>query len=208
MKRELKKKIKQDELASSLKWLTKFFKENQREILIGFSIVLIAVILFFGYKTYSQIITNKDNVILGRFISGNSKISPEKLPSRWRTFGHLKLASDLFSQGKMKDALDEISKIKSKERNIYYYQSLLLKGDILRSMGEFEKAIDEYKKITTEKPKDFPWELAILRMAICYKEMGKKEDAILALRRMVGEFPNSPYITEAEELLERLQPQK
>ncbi len=208
MKRELKKKIKQDELASSLKWLTKFFKENQREILIGFSIVLIAVILFFGYKTYSQIITNKDNVILGRFISGNSKISPEKLPSRWRTFGHLKLASDLLSQGKVKDALDEISKIKSKERNIYYYQSLLLKGDILRSMGEFEKAIDEYKKITTEKPKDFPWELAILRMAICYKEMGKKEDAILALRRIAGEFPNSPYITEAEELLERLQPQK
>jgi tetratricopeptide (TPR) repeat protein len=208
MKRKLKKKIKEDELASSLKWLTKFFKENQREILIGFSIVGIAVVLFFGYKIYSQILTSKDNVILGRFIVENSKISPEKLPSRWKTFGHLKLASDLYSQGKMEDALNEISKIKSSKRDIYYYQSLLLKGDILKGMGEFEKAIDEYKKITIEKPKNFPWELAILRMAICYKEMGKKEDAILALRRIAGEFPNSPYITEAEELLGRLQPQK
>lgn len=208
MKRELKKKIKEDELASSLKWLAKFFRENQREILIGFFIVGIAVILFFGYKTYSQIMTKKDNVILGRFIRGNSKISPEELPSRWKAFGHLKLASDLYSQGKMKDALDEISKIKSKEKNIYYYQSILLKGEILKSIGESEKAIDEYKKITFEKPKNFPWELAILRMAICYKEMGKKEDAILALRRIAGEFHNSPYITEAEELLKRLQPQK
>ncbi len=208
MKRKLKKKIKEDELASSLKWLTKFFKENQREILIGFSIVGIAVILFFGYKIYSQILTSKDNVILGRFIGETSKISPEKLPSRWRTFGHLKLASDLYSQGKMKDALNEIEKIKSSKKDIYYYQSILLRGDILKGMGEFEKAIDEYKKITIEKPKNFPWELAILRMAICYKEMGKKEDAILALRRIAGEFPNSPYITEAEELLGRLQPQK
>lgn len=208
MKRELKKKIKEDELTSSLKWLTKFFRENQREILIGFSVVGIAVILFFGYKSYSQVTIKRDNVTLGRFLRGDSNISPEKLPSRWRTLGHLKLASDLYSQGRMKDALDEISKIKSNERNIHYYQSLLLKGDILKGIGETEKAIEEYKKITIEKPKNFPWELALLRMATCYKEMGKKEDAILILRRIAGEFPNSPYITEAEELLGRLQSQK
>jgi tetratricopeptide (TPR) repeat protein len=208
MKRELKKKIKEDELASSLKWLTKFFRENQREILIALSIVGIAIILFFGYKTYSQIITNKDNVILGRFISGDSKISPEKLPSRWRTFGHIKLASQLYSRGEMQKALEELSKIKQNRKDIYYYQSILLRGDILKSMGKYENAIEEYKKITTDKPKDFPWELALLRTAICYKEMGKKQDAILTLRRVVGEFPNSPYISEAEELLERLQPQK
>ncbi len=208
MKRRLKKKIKEDELASSLKWLTKFFKENQRDILIGFLVVAIAVICFFGYKTYSQSIVNKENVTLGRFVNGNANISPEKLPSRWRTFGHLKVASDLYSQGKMEEALDEISKIKSSKKDIYYYQSLLLKGDILKSLGEYNKAIDEYKKITLETPKVFPRELAILRMAVCYKEMGKKEDAILALRRIIGEFPNSPYLTEAEDLLGRLQLQK
>ncbi len=208
MKRELKKKIKEDELATSLKWLTKFFRENQREILIGFSIVAFALLCFFAYKTYSQIIINKENVILGRFISGNSYVSAEKLPPRWRTFGHLKIASNLYSQGKMKEALGEISKIKSTKKDIYYYQSLLLKGDIYKGMGNFDKAIEEYKKITLEKPKDFPWELAILKMAYCYKEMGKREDAILALRRIIGEFPNSPYFTEAEDLLGRLQPKK
>lgn len=208
MKRQLKKKIKEDELAISLKWLTKFFRENQREILIGFSIVALAIIFFFGYKTYSQIITSRENVTLGRFISGNTNLSPEKLPSRWRPFGHIKVASDLYSQGKTKEALEEISKIKTNKKDIHYYQMLLLKGDILKSMGDFEKAIQEYKKITLEKPKNFPWEIAILRMAICYKEMGKKDDAILSLRRIVGEFPNSPYTTEAEELLNRLQPQR
>lgn len=208
MKRELKKKIKEDELAKSLKWLTKFFRENQREILIGFSIVAIAVLFFFGYKTYSQIVTNKENIVLGRFIGGKENISPEKLPPRWRAFGHLKVASDLYSKGKLKEALDEISKIKTSKRDIYYYQSLLLKGNIYSKSGEFEKAIEEYKKITIDKPKDFPWELAILRMAICYKEMGKRDDAIISLRKIVGEFPNSPYVIEAEDLLNRLQPQK
>lgn len=208
MKRELKKKIKEDELAKSLKWFTKFFRENEREILIGFSIVAIAVIFFFGYKTYSQIIIKKENVILGRFIGERENISPEKLPSRWQAFGHLKLASDLYSRGKMKEALDELSRIKTRKKDIYYYQSLLLKGDIYRSTGEFEKAIDEYRKITLDKPKDFPWELAILRMAICYKEMGKRDEAIISLRRILGEFPNSPYAVEAEDLLNRLQPQK
>lgn len=208
MKRQLKKKIKEDELATSLKWLTKFLKENQREILVGFSIVALAIIFFFGYKTYSQIIASRENLTLGRFISGNLNLSPEKLPSRWRSFGHIKVASNLYSQGKTKEALDEISKIKTNKKDIHYYQMLLLKGDILKSMGDFDKAIEEYKKITLEKPKIFPWEIAILRMAVCYKEMGKKDDAILALRRIVGEFPNSPYTSDAEELLNRLQPQK
>ncbi len=208
MKRKLKKRIKEDELAKSLTWLIKFFKENQREILIGFSIVGLLFLVFMGYKTYSHFRVQKENVILGRFIGSSHPSDPEKLPSRWRTYGHLKIASELYSEGKFKEALIEISKIKSGKKDIHYYQSIILRGDIYRSMGDLSKAIEEYKKVTMEKPKGFPWEIALLKMAVCYKELGKKEDAILNLRKIVGEFPNSPYATEAESLLDRLQPRK
>ncbi|MGQ9618494.1 MAG: tetratricopeptide repeat protein [Candidatus Aminicenantia bacterium] len=208
MKRKLKKRIKQNELVSSLKWLTNFFRENQREILIGFSIVGVFAIIFFGYRTYSQIRIQRENVTIGRFLANSTQISSQNLPSRWRAFEHLKVASELYSKGNFKESLDEISKIKSSKKDIFYYQSLLLKGNIYKSMGELNKAIEEYKKIVNNKPKNFPFEIALLRIAICYKELGKKEEAIINLRRIIGEFPDSPYFSEAESLLQRLQPHK
>ena len=71
-------------------------------------------------------------------------------------------------------------------------------------MGRFRQALTEFTKIfvyrNTEKDDD-----AQLKIARCYLSLGEKGRALMALRKLIDEYPESEYVANARREIRYLQ---
>ena len=77
-------------------------------------------------------------------------------------------------------------------------------GECYYGMGRFRQALTEFTKIfvyrNTEKDDD-----AQLKIARCYLSLGEKDRALMALRKLIDEYPESEYVANARREIRYLQ---
>jgi tetratricopeptide (TPR) repeat protein len=70
--------------------------------------------------------------------------------------------------------------------------------------GQYDQAIATFKDLSQRKDGQVPVDGVLLRLARAYLEAGKTTEAQQAFKRLVDEFPNSPFVQDATQGLDEL----
>jgi TolA-binding protein len=70
--------------------------------------------------------------------------------------------------------------------------------------GAYEQAINTYKELAQQKDGPLPVDALLMQLGRTYLEAGKTSDAQQTFDRIVAEFPESPFLGEAQQQLEAL----
>jgi tetratricopeptide (TPR) repeat protein len=89
-------------------------------------------------------------------------------------------------------------------RGVYGEMAQLGLADVYRSMGQWDKAIEIYQKLSTAADTRLPADGVLLQLARTYAKAGKTEEATRTYTRIVEEFPQSLYVADARDALSAL----
>jgi predicted negative regulator of RcsB-dependent stress response len=70
--------------------------------------------------------------------------------------------------------------------------------------GQYDQAINTFKELSLRKDGPLPVDGILMQLGRTYLEAGKRSDAQQTFNRLVEEFPESPYTSEARRELENL----
>ena len=74
--------------------------------------------------------------------------------------------------------------------------------------GQIDQAINAFKELAQRKEGALPVDGVLIQLGRAYLDAGKPADAQQAFKRLVDEYPNSPFAVEAQQRLENLSPKK
>lgn len=80
-------------------------------------------------------------------------------------------------------------------------------GECYYGRKNYIQAIKEFQKVFTY-PRSSKDDDAQLKIGLCYSRMGDAEKAVIELKRLTVDYPESEYVGRAEALLRDLQPHK
>ena len=75
-------------------------------------------------------------------------------------------------------------------------------AEALFAQGKYDPAIALYTELTRDTGSQIPVDGVLMQLGRAYVRAGKKEDAIRAFNRIVEEFPQSLYATDARREME------
>jgi TolA-binding protein len=87
-------------------------------------------------------------------------------------------------------------------RTIYGRTARLGLADAQLAQGKYDAAIAIYRDLSTESDPQLPVDGVLMQLGRAYVRAGKKEDAARAFNRLVEEFPDSLYVSDARRELE------
>ena len=217
MKRRERRKLKEDELVSTLTKLTRFARKHQRELYFLGVIVIIGLVLFSGYSFYKNLNYRKKSNIVKQIIELSSGL--ENNPNDVNKIKKLEefasnkgisriagifLASYYIERGELDNAEKQLKKFPDKPKDFFYYQALVLKSDVYFAKGEYEKAINILLEIEKEKPKDYVLDYVLYKIGQCYEKMGRKSEALIYYRKIQEDYPQSIYALDVNQKIRAL----
>jgi predicted negative regulator of RcsB-dependent stress response len=87
---------------------------------------------------------------------------------------------------------------------IYTQMARLGLADAQGRSGQFDQAINTLRELTQRKDGPLPVDGILMELARTYRDAGKRTDEQQTLNRLVQEFPDSPFMSEARRELEAL----
>jgi tetratricopeptide (TPR) repeat protein len=87
--------------------------------------------------------------------------------------------------------------------SVYGQMAKLGKADAEVAAGKFDQAIAAYKELSANKDTELPVDGILMQLARAFDAAGKPADARQAFKRIVDEFPQSPYSAEAKRALDQ-----
>lgn len=87
---------------------------------------------------------------------------------------------------------------------IYGQMGRLGLADASARSGQYESAINAYKELAQQKDGPLPVDGILMQLGRTYLDAGKPADAQQTFSRLVEEFPNSPYTSDAQRELNSL----
>jgi len=218
MKKRVKRQLKEDEFVSTMSKIFNFTKVRRKELMVAGVLVMMIVLIFFGVKMIKGQKTEKESILLGKIleISSELKDNPGKVEELEKLAGsgkltrlaYIKLAIYWDENGEMDKALDLLEKLSPGRKDFFYYQAQDLMAQIYIRHKDFDKAIDIYKKIEEENPKEYTLDVVLFNMAQAHEEKGETKEALTLYNRVKDEFPQTYYGYDASRMAEKLESKK
>jgi TolA-binding protein len=82
--------------------------------------------------------------------------------------------------------------------------SRLALADLHRGAGRFDEAAEGYRRIVDDSGSAVPRDHALMRLASALEEARRTPDALASYRRLIDQFPASPYAAEARRKVDYL----
>ena len=105
-------------------------------------------------------------------------------------------------QGQAAEA--ELAKLASDGDPLVKGLSRLALADLHRGAGQWDQAIEGYRKIVDDSGSTVPRDHALMRLAGTLEDAKRGPDALASYRRLVEEFPSSVYVAEARRKADQL----
>jgi TolA-binding protein len=120
-------------------------------------------------------------------------------------FARYEQAATLVSLGRYAEAIDGYNEVMKRAGtgNIAQMARLGLAEAMARA-GRYDEAISALKELAQHKEGPLPIDGVLIELGRIYLEAGKAADARQAFNRVVDEFPDSPYVGEAQQRLSEL----
>jgi tetratricopeptide (TPR) repeat protein len=115
-------------------------------------------------------------------------------------------ASTLAVMGKNADALKQYEQVIDRvgSGSLYGEMAKLGAADVEAATGQYDKAIARYSELTVGKDAKLPVEGILMQLGRAYQDKGSAADAKKTFKRIVDEFPQSPYAASAKKELDAI----
>jgi tetratricopeptide (TPR) repeat protein len=114
-------------------------------------------------------------------------------------------AATLVSLGRYAEAIDCYTEVIKRAGTANYAQMARLGvAEAQARAGRYDEAINALKDLAQHKEGALPIDGVLIELGRVYLEAGKTADARQAFSRVVDEFPDSPYVGEAQQKLSEL----
>jgi predicted negative regulator of RcsB-dependent stress response len=218
MKRIKRKKLKQDELVTTINKIVRFIRKQRKKLMAVGIVVLFVIVIFIGFRFAKLQSNKKENQLLAQILKLNSELSdnPEKVQDleklagngKFTRLGYILLANYWIEKGDFDKATSSLENIKKSRKDIFYYQAQDLLAQIQFKQKNYDKAIDIYKKIEEENPKDYSLDVILFHRAEVHEEKGEIEEALNLYNRVKDEFSQTYYSYEASQKISKLEGKK
>lgn len=114
-----------------------------------------------------------------------------------------RLATSLAELGRYPEAEQRYQEVvqKAGAKSIYHYTARLGVGEAQLAQGNGDAAVTIFRELATDTNSNLPVDGVLMQLGRAALLAGKKEDATRAFTRVVDEFPQSLYASEAKEKL-------
>ena len=218
MKRDIKKKLKEDEFVSGMNKFMHFVRTWEREILIAAAAAAAVLLLFLGFQFLKAQQVKKDSRTAGQILELRSGLAAkpenaaqlEKLggEGKFSRVSYISLATYWVEQGQLDKAQAALAKIKDETKDFFYYQALDLSAQIAILKGEYDKAIDLLKKIEADKPKDYLLDAILFRRAEALEKKGDRTEALKLYKTLQADYAQSYFGYDASLKVKKLEAAK
>ena len=119
--------------------------------------------------------------------------------------GRYHAAAMLMALGRHPEAQQRYQEVMDKAgKSVYGQMAKLGKADAEVAAGKFDGAIAVYKELSADKEGPLPVDGILMQLGRACDAAGKAGDARQAFKRIVDEFPQSPYSAEAKRALDQI----
>jgi TolA-binding protein len=117
-----------------------------------------------------------------------------------------RLAATLADLGRHAEAEQRYQEVvqKTSTRDIYHYTARLGVGEAQLAQGKAADAAATFQSLATDSNSQLPVDAVLMQLGHAAEAAGKKDDATRAFNRVVEEFPQSLYASDAREKLAAL----
>ena len=114
-----------------------------------------------------------------------------------------RLAASLAELGRHAEAEQRYQEVvqKAGAKNIYHHTARLGVGEEQLAQGKGDAALGTFRELSTDTNSNLPVDSVLMQVGRAALVAGKKDDATRAFTRVVDEFPQSLYASEAKEKL-------
>jgi predicted negative regulator of RcsB-dependent stress response len=218
MKRDIKKKLKEDEFVSGMNKFMHFVRIWEREILIAAAAAAAVLLLFLGFQYLKAQQVKKDSRTAGEILDLRVGLAAkpenaaqlEKLggKGKFSRVSSVSLATYWVEQGQLDKAQAALANIKDETKDFFYYQALDLSAQIAILKGEYDKAIDLLKKIEADKPKDYLLDAILFRRAEALEKKGDMAEALKLYKTLQADYAQSYFGYDASLKVKKLEAAK
>ena len=111
-------------------------------------------------------------------------------------------AAALVTVGRTQEGAARYKEVVDKGKGAYQVMARLGIAEAHLVAGQFDQAIASFKEVEALKSDDVPVDGVLMQLARAYQLAGKSEDAKKAFKRVIDEFPQSPYAAAARREVE------
>lgn len=117
-----------------------------------------------------------------------------------------RLAASLAELGRYAEAEQRYQEVvqKTGAKNIYHYTARLGVGESQLAQSKGDAAVTTFRDLAADTNSTLPVDAVLMQLGRAALIVGKKEDATRAFTRVVDEFPQSLYVSEAKEKVAEL----
>ena len=117
-----------------------------------------------------------------------------------------RLAASLSELGRYAEAEQRYQEVvqKTGAKNIYHYTARLGAGEAQLAQAKGDAAVTTFRDLAADANSGLPVDGILMQLGRAALIAGKKDDASRAFTRVVDEFPQSLYVTEAKEKVAEL----
>ena len=215
MKRKFRKKLKEDELVTTVNKIFHFIQEQTKKVMTLVLGILFIVIIFAGIKFINAKNKKNESRLLTQIINLHSDLNnkPENLTrleelagdGKFSRLAYVLLATYWMENGDSDKARSFVEKIPETPKDFFYYQARDLLAQIHFNRKEYDKSLEIYKKIEEENPKDYSMDVILFHRAEINEEKGDVEQALALFKKVQDEFPQTFYGYEASQKVGKLE---
>jgi len=218
VKRKKRKQLKKDEFVSTVNKFVRFVQEKTKELMALFCLILIVVLIFFGVKLVTKQNEKKENRLLTQILNIQSELNdnPENVAKleelagggKFSRLAYIFLASYWVEKGDYDKALTFLERIPKSRKDLFFYQAQDLVAQIHFRRKNYDKAIEIYKGIEEEDPREHAMDVILFHRAEVHEEKGEIEEALALYKRIQDEFPQTYYGYDASQKIRKLETKK
>jgi predicted negative regulator of RcsB-dependent stress response len=218
VKRKERKHLKGDEFVSSINKIVRFFQERTKGLVALVVLVAALLLVFVGLKIVTGENRKKESLLLTQILNLSSELNnnPENVAQlealagdgKFSRLAYLLLATYYVENGDNDKAQSYLGKMPENRKDTFYYQAQDLLAQIHFKRKDYDKAIEIYKKIEEEDPKDHSLDVVLFHRAEVHEEKGEDEEALALYKRVQEEFSQTFYGYDAGQKIKKLEAKK
>ncbi|NIO49925.1 MAG: tetratricopeptide repeat protein [Candidatus Aminicenantes bacterium] len=218
MKRIKRKQLKEDEFVSTINKIVRFVKERTKELAALVVLIAALLLIFAGIKYIMGENRKKESRLLTQILNLRADLNnnPENVAQleelagdgKFSRLAYLLLATYYVENGDNDKAQGYLEKIPESRKDTLYYQAQDLLAQIHFKRKDYDKAIEIYKKIEDENPKDHSLDVILFHRAEVHEEKGEFEEALALYKKVQEEFSQTFYGFDAAQKIRKLETKK
>ena len=207
MKRTERHHLQENELRHGLSWLVDFVKTWRKELTIvgaalAFATAVFAVLIII--RSHNQSVQSRVVGEVGA-LAAEAAQKPDKLAEleklagagRYARLANLELAKYWTERSDWAKAESFLGRVPASRKDLLYYQAEDLKAQVALGKKDFDRAIAIYRKMRDEKPKVYPLDAVLFRLAESHELKGETAEALEIYKALQTDYAQTYFGYEA-----------